>query len=201
MKLDELAFREGRVAECIVTTYNEDGSPNAAPMGVRKDGAGLNLHVHSGSDTCRNLLDRRACVVNLVFDPLLFLKTALSENPEVEGREVKGAGSVDAPYLTAANAFIEAAAAFLEEETGSDRFGERRVSIFRLEVKAAVILKPSPVAPNRGLSAAIELAIALSRGEEVDIERPLEVMKKTLDRAEYEGVRCFLESWKGSKIK
>lgn len=200
MNLEEMGFRQGRAVECIVTTYNVDRSPNAAPMGIRRDSRGLILRAHSESDTCRNLLDRHACVINLVFDPLLFLRTALSgrgegaDSPEVDEREVKKAKKVDAPYLTAANAFIEAEGDFLEEEVGRDEIGEKRVSIFRLKAKGIVVTRPFPIAPNRGLSAAIELAIALSRGKKGEVNRWLEVMKRTMDEEEYLKIKRFLEA-------
>ena len=34
MKLVDLGFSKGTIVETIVSTYNRDGKPNAAPMGV-----------------------------------------------------------------------------------------------------------------------------------------------------------------------
>lgn len=192
MKISDLGFKKGCIAECIVTTYNEDGSPNAAPMGVRASSEKeLIMKIHVESDTCSNLLRSKGCVINVVFDPYLFLKTALvgrakgGREPEVRKNEIKKAKSVDAPFLRVAHAFIEA-------KLKKDRYKKSRFCTARCEVSKVVVNKRYPVAVNRGLSAAVELAIALSRERKEDLQRYMKLMRKSLNSREYKKIKKLL---------
>jgi hypothetical protein len=110
-----MGFTPGRIIESIVTTYNTDGSPNAAPIGIYPiSNNEIEMNIRTTTDTHSNLLRTGGCVVNVVFDPLLFLKCGLlgsgkgeAEN-EVASSDVTPADNVDAPVLKDANAWIEA---------------------------------------------------------------------------------------------
>lgn len=188
----------GRIMEAIVTTYNTDKSPNAAPIGiypVSKDE--VKMDIHAPTDTRSNLLRTGACVVNVVFDPLLFLRCAIlgsgkgeAEN-EIAGDETIPAENVDAPVLKEANAWIELAMQTHEEKTRRDARGEMEFSRVVCRVVNTTINKKYPIAVNRGLFAAIEVAVARSRGMEVQ-KRHLEIMERTLAPEEYEKIRRLL---------
>lgn len=199
MKISDLGFKKGCIVECIVTTYNEDGSPNAAPMGVRASSEKeLIMKIHVESDTCSNLLRSKGCVINVVFDPYLFLKTALvgrakgGREPEVRKNEIKKAKSVDAPFLRVAHAFIEAKLKEHREYVKKDRYKKSRFCTARCEVSKVVVNKRYPVAVNRGLSAAVELAIALSRERKEDLQRYMKLMRKSLNSREYKKIKKLL---------
>jgi hypothetical protein len=198
--ISELGFKKENIVECIVTTYNEDSSPNAAPMGVYTlDDSEVVMRIHTDSDTYSNLIRNKGCVINIIFDPYLFLKTALigqgrgSQEREVGNNEIKRAKDVNAPFLCQAHAFIEAKLKDHKEYTKEDDYKISEVSVMRCKISRVVINKRHPVAVNRGLYAAIELAIRLSRGNKNNVERYLRIMRKTLSSEEYKRIEKFIE--------
>ncbi len=200
--LSELGLAANRIAECIVTTYNEDGSPNAAPMGVRGLGEKeLSMRIHTNHDTFKNLLRTKGCAINIVHDPYLFLRTALlgrgrgGEEPEVSPSEVAAAKTINAPYLRVASAYLEAELKGHEEHYIEDKYGGSRVSEARLRVRRVVTPVKHSLAVNRGLSAAIELAIKLSRGETDELDKYRGIMKKTLGTEEFSKIEKFLADY------
>ncbi|MCW3996541.1 MAG: DUF447 family protein [Candidatus Bathyarchaeota archaeon] len=83
-KLIDLGFMQGAIYETIVSTANPDGSPNAAPMGVRmQDEQTLSLTLFNLSNTALNLKANHLGVINLTNNIELFYKTAFKEtNPD-----------------------------------------------------------------------------------------------------------------------
>ena len=200
MALSSIGIVEGGLSEAIVTTYHDDGRPNAAPMGVLGlGGEEILLRVHRDTDTFENIGRGGCCVVNIVFDPLLFLRCALvgrhKGSTEIETGDVLRAKVVSAPYLKAASAYVEAELLSCEYVNRKDGFG--RVSVAKMTLKAVntVVLSPFPVAPNRGLFAAIEIAVLLSRGVKKDVKGYLAVIKKTLPPEESEAVVDFVKNF------
>jgi len=196
--LDSLGFFEGCTAECIVATYNRGGTPNSAPMGLKRASGteNLRLRAHRKTDTCENLLRNKACTVNIIFDPLLFLLSAAKgqgkQEKEIEIENVKKAKHVNAPYLAEANACIEAEVKELKESEGVDKYGRAKMVEFTLAPRNIKILKPFPIALNRGLFAAVEIAIALSRKRKTGFKKNLEIIRKT--RSDYEQINKYVKS-------
>jgi hypothetical protein len=200
MKLSDVGLKEGLVAETIVTTYNEDGSPNAAPMGIRASGEDeLLLRIHTTSDTYKNLIRNKGCVINISFDPYLFITTTIlgegkgSRECEIDPKQVEEAKKVKAPFLKECQAYIEAELLEHHEYILIDEYKESEVSNVKCKAKDIHIVG-GPVAVNRGLFAAIELAIALSRKKHADIEEYLTIMEKTLPPEDYKRIIAFLKS-------
>ena len=83
VKLTDLGFLKGTIFEIILSTYNMDGTPNAAPMGIiMKNPQTLNLNIFNSSQTSRNLNTNKCAVINLTNNVDVFYKTALKEiNP------------------------------------------------------------------------------------------------------------------------
>jgi len=82
--LDDLGFLEGIIGETIVSTYDVDEQPNAAPMGVMMHSSKqLIIRPFVSSLTYKNLQANRCAVVNVTSDPELFYLTAFKEvNPD-----------------------------------------------------------------------------------------------------------------------
>lgn len=75
--IDDFGFHEG-ISEVILSTLSVDCVPNAAPMGLhRKDGR-LFAMIYN-STTLRNILVNPGAAANIVDDPVLFVKSALSD--------------------------------------------------------------------------------------------------------------------------
>jgi hypothetical protein len=94
--------------------------------------------------------------------------------------------------LKEARAYLEAKLIDHKEYIEKDEYKTSEVSIARCEV-SKVAVRGGPVAVSRGLFAAIELAITLSRRKKGDTRRYLEIMEKTLSSEEYEKIKEFLE--------
>jgi len=110
-KLTDLGFLKGVIAECIVSTYNIDGKPNAAPMGViMEDEQHLIVNLFNSSTTCSNIKANRCAIVNLTSNIEVFYKTAFKEaNPDgkLPQEWFEKAKAVNAPKLRFADATID----------------------------------------------------------------------------------------------
>ena len=82
--LDDLGFHKGSIGETVVSTYDADGQPNAAPMGVViESDERLLIRPYILSLTYRNLQAKRCAVVNVTSNPETFYLTAFKEaNPD-----------------------------------------------------------------------------------------------------------------------
>ncbi len=111
VNLTDLGFTRGVCSETIVSTYNNDGSANAAPMGIRmQDEEHLTLDIFNTSTTCHNLKTQKAAVINLTGDADVFYKSTCKEaNPDgkVPAEWFMAADAVAAPKLRSAQATIQ----------------------------------------------------------------------------------------------
>ncbi|HEY7515351.1 MAG TPA: DUF447 domain-containing protein, partial [Vicinamibacteria bacterium] len=65
------------IIETLVTTLDEDGRPNFAPMGVVWGEEEIEVKPYRETATFRNLVSSREAVVNVVEDVLYYVKSAL----------------------------------------------------------------------------------------------------------------------------
>jgi hypothetical protein len=158
--LTDLGFSKGVIVETVVSTYNVDGQPNAAPMGAVMDNPErVAFRIHTSSLTYKNLQSKRCAVVNVTSDPEVFYRTAFKEaNPN--GKLPQGwfrkAETVDAPRLRASDAYIEVTVADV-----SHLDAERTEVFCDIEnFNASTIL---PKTYCRALSATIEAIIHATR--------------------------------------
>ena len=102
-QLTDLGFVKDTIFETIVSTYNPNGTPNAAPMGtIMQDPQTLNLNIFNTSQTNLNLKANRCAVINLTSDIEVFYKTAFKEanpNGQVPQEWFLNAEVVNAPKL------------------------------------------------------------------------------------------------------
>jgi hypothetical protein len=124
VKLTDLGFSKGTIFETILSTYNIDGIPNAAPMGVTLlNEITLNLSIYNSSQTSRNLKTSKCGIVNLTSDIDVFYKTTFKEaNPtgRLPQELFEKAEMMNAPRLRLAEATIEVSIVNMEP-FGSDR--------------------------------------------------------------------------------
>lgn len=80
--LDKFGINEG-ISEVIVTTY-QGWSPNAAPMGIIRKGDDLFVRLFKGSNTYSNVKSEHMLVANLVYDPLVFVRSTFGNLAESE---------------------------------------------------------------------------------------------------------------------
>ncbi len=72
MNISDMGFAPGRIVEAIVTTYNADKSPNAAPIGIHSiSDDEISMNIHTKSDTFKNLVPQADYQALQLADPLL----------------------------------------------------------------------------------------------------------------------------------
>lgn len=76
-----------RITETVATTYDEDGEPNAAPMGVIRDDS-IYARLWDGSTTLENVRETNEVVVNFTRDPVVYVEAAMGDGSDfvVDGR-------------------------------------------------------------------------------------------------------------------
>ncbi len=159
-KLTDLGFLKGVVFEVIVTTNNENGTPNAAPMGViMKTPQNLSLNLYNSSQTCYNLKANKCAVINLTDDIEVFYKTAFKEaNLEEKLPQdwfIK-ADTINAPRLRLADANIDVTVSLIEP-IGVEK------SEFSCNVERINASKIFPKVYSRAMSATLEAIIHATR--------------------------------------
>ncbi len=109
--LGQLGLARDHIYETILSTYNADGTPTAAPMGIVPKRSGIFLvRIFKGTLTLNNLRRTRCGVVNFTTDPDVFYRTTfkrLSDPRSFRVRKFEKAITVKAPRLRVADANIE----------------------------------------------------------------------------------------------
>jgi len=152
--LDVLGFEEGQIFEAIVTTVNQDGSVNAAPMGVVRTGREIiEVRPYKSSSTYRNLSSRPEACVNVTGDPSTFLVTAF------KGQNLEGfkAPSLEGMRLREADAYV-----FVSVRSVDDSDERAR---FTCDVDSVEVGEAGPRPFSRGRAQAIEAVIHATRIE------------------------------------
>jgi len=123
-KLTDLGFKKGIYCETIVSTYNPDGTSNAAPMGLKLlDEQQLSMSIFNTSSTCRNIKEKKCAVVNLTSKIEVFYKSTFKEvnhDRKVPAEWFGKSDVVEAPKLCSADATVEVSVAHLEPD-GKER--------------------------------------------------------------------------------
>jgi hypothetical protein len=111
INLTDLGFIKGIIGETIVSTFDLNGQPNAAPMGILiENDEQLKIKPYRTSLTYKNLQTKRCAVVNLTSNSQLFYLTALKDlrlDVKLPKLMYEKAEKVDAPRLKAADSTIE----------------------------------------------------------------------------------------------
>lgn len=157
--LTDLGFRKGVFSETIVSTYNPDGSGNAAPMGLKLvDEQHLEMNIFNTASTCRNLKAKKCAVVNLTHDIEVFYKSSFKDANlagKLSAEWFTKAEVVNAPMLRSADATIEVAADTMMED------GDR--TEFVCSVKRLVATAQFPQVYCRAMPLAVEAIIHATR--------------------------------------
>jgi hypothetical protein len=187
-KLTDLGFSKGAIVETIVSTYNKNGEPNAAPMGtIMQNNQTVLIRLYTSFLTCKNLLSNRCAVINVTSDIDLFYRTTFKEaNPEgkIPKEWFEKAETVNAPKLREADATIEAT---LAKTVPVD--AERIEAVCKVELIKAT--KRLPKAYCRAFSATMEAIIHATRvqalihiaQEQERVSRLLEIIDNCSDIA------------------
>lgn len=163
VELTDLGFAKGVIFETILSTYNSDGTPNAAPMGTSmQDAQHLILNIFNSSETSRNLKANKCGVINITSDIELFYKTTFKEansNGKLPSEWFEKAQTVNAPKLRLADATIEVSVAGIETAS------EEKTKAF-LNVKRIIAVNSYPQVYNRAMALTLEAIIHATRVKE-----------------------------------
>lgn len=159
-QLTALGFVKGVIFETILSTYNSDGTPNAAPMGITmQNPKRLTFNLFNSSATSRNLKANKCGVTNLTTDIEFFYKTAFKEanpNGKLPPEWFEKAQTVNAPKLRLADATVEVSVA------GMEPFGEETNRVF-LNVERIDVVQNYPKVYNRAMALTLEAIIHATR--------------------------------------
>ena len=158
--LTDLGFSKNTIVETIVSTYSQDGTPNAAPMGARmQTEQTVILRLFNSSLTLKNLQSSKCGVINVTSNIDLFYKTTFKEtnpNGTLPQDWFKKAQTVNAPQLQAADALIEVSVA-----------GTNPIDADRTQATCEVKMVQAPNAPPkaycRAFSATLEAIVHATR--------------------------------------
>jgi len=186
-KLADLGFSKGIITETIVSTYNVDDQPNAAPMGVTMENAQhVAIRPYTSTLTYMNLQLKKCAVINVTANPELYYRTAFKEtNPKGKMPQewFEKAETVDAPKLRMADAHIEVSV------TDISAFDAERATAL-CQVKLVKAPKMLPKVYCRASSATIEAVIHATRvkvlvnndkNEQKNVSKLLEMIKNCND--------------------
>ncbi len=170
LNLYSLNMEKGLHYEAIVTTRNEDGTPNAAPMGVICKGHDqIVLRLHEGSRTISNVKREQKFYVNLSRDPLLFTYSLIDNPSTKEFQEEKYGFS-----LKNADASFFGVVDHEKNVNGNDSFGESRTMMFHSQVQDITQKKKESEPLNRAICGVLEALVNLSRVRRVSSQKKKE---------------------------
>jgi uncharacterized protein len=173
-------MQRGLLYETIITTVNEDGTPNAAPMGVIcKDKREIVLYLHQGTSTVRNIKRNRSFVVNVLTDPMVFVESTLGDLSQNYFENYK-----DKYYIKNTDAFFISNITSLKDVEKEDKFGISVTTVLRADV-SDIVKKKEHIEPlNRAIYGIIEGLVYLTRMEMVsgDMEKLYRHRMKEISR-------------------
>lgn len=145
-----IGMEKGRQYETIITTKNDEGVKNAAPIGVLCSGPDMILNrIFKGSHTLENIISQREFVVNITHSPELFTSSLLENLDDAQYNDDLSLKAVDAYFRCEVISLTEA----IKRSDPIKSSGE--AIIIKSKVVELVINKET-AAFNRGFSYVIE---------------------------------------------
>jgi hypothetical protein len=168
-------MKKGMLYETIVTTCNQDGTPNAAPMGVIcKDQDRIVLRLYEGSRTVRNIQREKAFYVNLTRNPILFVQATVENPPFKEFKDENQGFS-----LKKADASFLAEVIQERQVEREDSFKKSILIIVQAQASEIMFKNYRDIEPvNRALCGIIEALVNLSRMELASPAKNKEYLKR-----------------------
>ncbi|MCL2116653.1 MAG: DUF447 family protein [Methanobrevibacter sp.] len=166
--LNLVGMEKGQQYETIITTKNDDGKENAAPIGIIcKEKDKVMCRIFKGSITLKNISMKREFTVNITENPLLFTLSTidnLSKEYFIENSEIA--------ILKDVEAYIKCKVTDIKEGIKqSDPIRKSAASIVKADVEEIIIKKKCAKAVNRGFYSLIESLVNFTRMDIVDNEK------------------------------
>jgi hypothetical protein len=169
LDLGSIGMEKGHLYETIVTSVNEDGTSNAAPIGVIcKNKKEIVLYLHHGSRTVRNIKRNNSFIVNILKDPMVFVESTIDDLSNSYFENYKNEF-----YIKDTEAFLMARVTSLKDVEMEDKLGISLTTILKAEVTDIVKKKECVEPLNRAIYGILEGLVYLTRMEMVsgDMEK------------------------------
>lgn len=162
INLERIGMVKGRQYETIISTKNEDGSKNAAPIGVICAGNNKIINrIFKGSHTLENIIREREFIVNITHNPELFATSTLGNLPQDYFNEDYSIKDMKAYFKCKVKSLTEA----VKQSDPVKKKGE--AIVIKSEV-CELIIHEDTQALNRGFGYVIESLANLTRFDIVD---------------------------------
>jgi uncharacterized protein len=169
LDLSHFGIREG-VCETIVSTGIE--SPNAAPIGIIVKGGRIFVRLFKGSHTWENVFKEKYLTANIVYDPLIFVRSTFFDLEPSEFDYVSARG-LNFPILKEATAWVVFECTDIKDT-------DQALVADLIPIKAGfneANRKGLPV-PNRGFNAVLEATVHATRYQLTGEEKYLELIRR-----------------------
>ena len=163
--LTKISMFKGQQYETIITTINDDGSLNAAPIGILCRGKDkVMCRIFKGSHTLENIISQKEFIVNICENPELFTWSLLDNLEKDDFSEDQSIKNVDAYFKCKVTSIKEA----VKQSDPVKKKSE--ANVIKADVCKLIIRNPVK-AYNRALSYVIECLANFSRIDIVDDEK------------------------------
>ena len=171
INLTSIGMEKGRQYETIITTVNEDGTRNAAPIGVICAGENKIINrIFKESHTLENIIRERRFVVNITHDPEIFAASTLGNLTQNHFNEDSSLKCADAHFKCEVISLTKA----VKQSDPIKKKGE--AIVIKSEAADLVIVNPTK-AMNRGFGYVIESLANFSRFDMAGDEKKEEYIK------------------------
>ena len=163
--LTKIGMFKGQQYETIITTINDDGSLNAAPIGILCRGKDkVMCRIFKGSHTLENIISQKEFIVNICENPELFTWSLLDNLEKDDFSEDQSIKNVDAYFKCKVTSIKEA----VKQSDPVKKKSE--ANVIKADVCKLIIRNPVK-AYNRSFSYVVECLANFSRIAIVDDEK------------------------------
>lgn len=163
--LTKIGMFKGQQYETIITTINDDGSLNAAPIGILCRGKNkVMCRIFKGSHTLENIISQKEFIVNICENPELFTWSLLDNLEKDDFSEDQSIKNVDAYFKCKVTSIKEA----VKQSDPVKKKSE--ANVIKADVCKLIIRNPVK-AYNRSFSYVVECLANFSRIDIVDDEK------------------------------
>ena len=163
--LTKIGMFKGQQYETIITTINDDGSLNAAPIGILCRGKNkVMCRIFKGSHTLENIISQKEFIVNICENPELFTWSLLDNLEKDDFSEDQSIKNVDAYFKCKVTSIKEA----VKQSNPVKKKSE--ANVIKADVCKLIIRNPVK-AYNRSFSYVVECLANFSRIDIVDDEK------------------------------
>ncbi len=191
--LKNTGLKENTPSETILTTYSKEQEPHMAAIGTQKIGDDrIELKLFTDTTTYENIKRTEVGTINIISNAKFLIKQGLPDIiPSEKSPGWKKSETVEAPYLSEADAIIEFEVEEMQEKTITDEIGTSKFAKVTGLVKNVVKNeKISPKPFKRPELYLVEVAVLATKAIEANKEGKDETLENYLDEISYYEKKC-----------